>query len=122
MYVLQFNLGSNITIDGQESIISSTSLPIYKSFIMYQNYNYLQDQTFKTQFIMNNLTIKNFKSISNDGGAISLDGDIFVLLSTINFINIRSSHSGGAISVNRNSFSTEIFDCIFDSCSSAGTV
>jgi hypothetical protein len=51
---------------------------------------------------------------------MSFVGDIDLLLSDIAFINNNSSTSGGAVSIDRNSYHSRIHKCIFKSCHSEG--
>ena len=51
---------------------------------------------------------------------MSFVGDIDLLLSEITFIDNNSSSSGGAVSIDRNSYRSRIHKCIFVSCQSEG--
>jgi hypothetical protein len=67
-----------------------------------------------------NLFVTGFHSDISDGGAMSFVGDIDLLLSDIIFIDNNSSLSGGALSIDRNSYRSRIHNCIFESCQSEG--
>jgi len=67
-----------------------------------------------------NLIVTGFYSNISDGGAMSFVGDIDLLLSEITFIDNNSSLSGGALSIDRNSYRSRIHKCIFESCQSEG--
>jgi hypothetical protein len=69
---------------------------------------------------VDNLIVTGFHSDVSDGGAMSFVGDIDLLLSNISFIDNNSSSSGGAVSIDRNSYRSRIHNCIFESCQSAG--
>jgi hypothetical protein len=64
--------------------------------------------------------VTGFHSDISDGGAMSFVGDIDLLLSEITFNDNNSSSSGGAVSIDRNSYHSRIHNCIFESCHSEG--
>jgi len=53
---------------------------------------------------------------------MTFDGVVDLQLSALMFRNDHSMQSGGAISINHNSYSSVIYNCTFDRCSAAGTV
>lgn len=72
-----------------------------------------------TTFIMNNLTIKGFETEFTVGGALYFEGDIYLTLSAILFVDC-TSLSGGAIAIKNNKYSTLITECIFENCKAVG--
>jgi len=72
-----------------------------------------------TTFMMNNLKIKGFETEFTVGGALYFQGDIYLTLSAISFVNC-TSLSGGAITIKNNNFSTLITECVFENCKAVG--
>lgn len=72
-----------------------------------------------TTFMMNNLTIKGYESEFTVGGALYFQGDIYLTLSAILFVDC-TSLSGGAIAIKNNNFSTLITECVFENCKAVG--
>jgi len=72
-----------------------------------------------TTFMMNNLTIKGFETEFTVGGALYFQGDIYLTLSAILFVDC-TSLSGGAIAMKNNNFSTSITECVFENCKAVG--
>jgi hypothetical protein len=107
-----------ITINGHNSTIRSIDHSLYS------NRPLILCNTTQTIIIpelsVYNLFVVGFHSDISDGGAMSFVGDIDLLLSEITFIDNNSSLSGGALSIDRNSYRSRIHNCIFKSCQSAG--
>ena len=104
-----------ITINGHNSTIRSVDHSLYS------NRPLILCNTTQTIIIpelsVYNLIVTGFHSDISDGGAMSFVGDIDLLLSDITFIDNNSSSSGGAVSIDRNSYRSRIHKCI---CQSEG--
>ena len=107
-----------ITIHGNHSTIRSIDQSLYS------NRPLILCNTTQAIIIpelsVNNLIVTGFHSDISDGGAMSFVGDIDLLLSEITFIDNKSSSSGGAVSIDRNSHNSRIHNCFFKSCQSEG--
>ena len=107
-----------ITIHGNHSTISSIDQSLYS------NQPLILCNTTQAIIIpelsVYNLIITDFYSDISDGGTMSFVGDIDLLLSDLTFIDNNSSSSGGAVSIDRNSYRSRIHNCIFVSCQSEG--
>lgn len=113
-----------ITIDGHDSTILSTVGNI-ESFIYYNN----SVDTFPSivietipKLVVRNITIESFISYYNDGGAMSFSGDIDLSLFAITFKDDYSIFSGGALSINHNTYYSVISHCVFEDCYSSGMI
>ncbi len=107
-----------ITIHGNHSTISSIDQSLYS------NQPLILCNTTQANILpelsVYNLIVTGFHSDISDGGAMSFVGDIDLLLSDITLIDNNSSSSGGAVSIDRNSYRSRIHNCIFKSCQSEG--
>lgn len=113
-------VGSMITIDGHDSTIVS-SVENLESLIYYNNYITFPSVVDSIpKLIVRNVTIESFVSYFNDGGAMSFYGDIDLSLFAITFKDDYSIYSGGALSINNNSYHSTISHCVFEGCYSSG--
>lgn len=87
--------------------------------LIYYSANNTTNIISKTTFMMNNLTIKGFETEFAIGGALYFQGDIYLTLSAIKFVDC-TSLSGGAIAMKNNNFSTLITECVFENCRAVG--